>query len=624
MGTVSAIVLSMLILAGTSVAAFKISERIFSGRSGDKGTPGNPWLVGPVPPADFRAIQEAVNNDSVLSGHTIAVMVNASTFYDETVSVNKTLAIGRWSGDAPGSYPIVGGFDVDAASVNISDIIVRGDIYLNSSNNLIVNNTADTIYIYFGSNNNTLAHNSLLQLTIYPPNWPYLEKLWDESAITHFVQNISESNTINRKPIYYWVNQHDKNITTAHAGYIAIVNSANITVENVSVEPNSSEGVLVVNSTDINVANVSLSIHYTGILAANSSRIVVRDLKYADPSFYLAGHGVVFTGVKNSYVKNNVFNLDRTGQWPTILLSYSQNNTIKGNTEYSWTGNFEMPMLLRLSDGNFITDNSITNTSPNFKGVGIELDQSLNNTVVANNVSGTLFGLGLDSSNGSMFYHNNIMNNSQPANITNSVNNRFDNGYEGNFWGADYSGNDTKGTGVGTPYHVGPGSDDNHPLMKAWSENRVYKRPMKKTGLLTKSQELYTFSNCTLGLEPELPRIAAGFTFNRTLPTAPTITLNVTCGYSGFLNITIQRNWIDGPFNVTVDVVPWNLSDYSLTVNKGFTSIYMAFNSSGTHTVKIIGSELGSITGNLNDDGIVDILDAIILSGTFGAEEPTG
>jgi hypothetical protein len=580
----SAIALALLIIAGTSVGAFEIQRRISTAAS------DTIWYVGLG--FQFSTIQQAINDPNVTNGDTIEVHWNYtySPPY-ESVYVNKTLTIKPYSGDP--RAPTVYSFSVEVPNVEIDGFIVQQQIYLNSSNDLVVNNTAGAVDIGLGSNN-TLIGNSVSNFVIEGP---------------FYVQNISESNMLKGKPIYYLVNQHDR-IIPANAGYVAIVNSLNITAKDLLLGPNS-QGVQIVNSTQVTVGNVSLlpGLYGYGIVAWNSSQINVRDF---------SNYGVYFGGVKDSNVQNAAFDLDAVGR--ALELDYSWNNTIRDITGVS--SNDVNPWIMITMTGsyyNVIQNNVVMDHATKPQGVGMQLFNSSNNQIIANNISRTYFGLLLDNSNGSLIFHNNFLYNSPYQARTLTANNSFDNGLEGNYW-SDYSGPDANGTGIiDTPYiNVSLGVTDNHPLEKAWSEKGVYERPVSGATPPDKFiQKMYTFSNCTLGLPPS-SSIAAGFTFNRSLP--PTITLNATCGYSGFLQVIIPRNWTDGPFNVTVNGVPLDLSTYPPAVNSTFSSIYMLFDSSGTHTVKISGSELGSIPGDLNGDGVVNILDAIILGNNFGAQ----
>ncbi|MBC7114707.1 MAG: right-handed parallel beta-helix repeat-containing protein, partial [Archaeoglobi archaeon] len=131
---------------------------------------------------------------------------------------------------------------------NLSNITALNNsnygIYLSSSNNNILSNITasnnDYGILLSSSTNNTLR-NTTLSDNHY--NFGILG-----SDLNHFIQNIDTSNTVNGKPIYYYVSESDK-VIPSDAGFIGIINSRNITARDL-ILTNNSHGILIVNSTD--------------------------------------------------------------------------------------------------------------------------------------------------------------------------------------------------------------------------------------------------------------------------------------------------------------------------------------------------------------------------------------
>lgn len=216
-------------------------------------------------PQQYPTIQKAIN--AAKPGDTILV---ASGTYVERIFINKAL---RLTGenrnntiiDADyGTGPVV---STNASNVNITGFTIRNGhpesyaIYiLNSLNssireNIITQNNRG-IFITHCINimvvNNTVANNRGTGIYIdYSTNVTLRDnKLIDNNyglgvaggPLSQFTHDIDTSNTVNGKPIYYFVNQFNKVVPT-DAGYVGAINCVNITVKNTILSQNG-EGVL--------------------------------------------------------------------------------------------------------------------------------------------------------------------------------------------------------------------------------------------------------------------------------------------------------------------------------------------------------------------------------------------
>jgi hypothetical protein len=66
--------------------------------------------------------------------------------------------------------------------------------------------------------------------------------LWNSGSA--FINDIDTSNTVNGKPVYYWINQQDKTIPS-DAGYVGLVRCSNIIVQGLNLTHNG-QGVLLI------------------------------------------------------------------------------------------------------------------------------------------------------------------------------------------------------------------------------------------------------------------------------------------------------------------------------------------------------------------------------------------
>ncbi|MGD0978214.1 MAG: NosD domain-containing protein [Candidatus Bathyarchaeia archaeon] len=104
---------------------------------------------------------------------------------------------------------------------------------------------------------------------------------------------------------------------------------------------------------------------------------------------------------------------------------------------------------------------------------GIVFQGSSHDTVSRNNItSNSLSGLEFDSSSGSTIYLNNFDNNLQVSSGINSTN-FFDNGTRGNYW-SDYTGPDANYDGIGDTLYATEAGVDRYPLMKPFDPIQVF------------------------------------------------------------------------------------------------------------------------------------------------------
>jgi parallel beta-helix repeat protein len=222
-----------------------------------------------------------------------------------------------------------------------------------SNNNLTVNtvNSNDWYGIALSSSSkNTLAGNTMLgnmyNFGVYG------------SSLSEYTQNIDTSNTVDGKPIYYWVDQKDRQIP-CNAGFVGVVNGTNITVRDLTLT-NNIQGALFAYTENSRIENVTANLNVNdGIYLSSSSN-------------------------------NTLFNNTASNNLCGIGLSSSSNNALTNNTVNS---NEEPGIYLDSSSNNTLTDNDVSNN-----GGGIWLEDSSNNNLTSNTASNNGGGIGLSSS----------------------------------------------------------------------------------------------------------------------------------------------------------------------------------------------------------------------------------
>ena len=236
------------------------------------------------------------------------------------------------------------------------------------SGNTITDNQYGVTFSMFSNSNyildNTIANNTYgIYITHSPDNTFRNNQLIDNTynlwvacetsvQMTYFINDIDTSNTINGKPIIYWVSEQDKTVPS-DAGYVALVNCTNITVQNL-VLTNNSQGILLVATSNC---------HITKNYIANNDYGIVLYAPYEQC-------------IGNTITENNITANSKDG-----INSWNSDGTIiTGN---SITNNQENGINFFDCRGAVISENTISgNKGSNIKVWGHD---SSNNTVSDNN-----------------------------------------------------------------------------------------------------------------------------------------------------------------------------------------------------------------------------------------------
>jgi parallel beta-helix repeat protein len=403
----------------------------------------------------YATIQEALDDSETLNGHQISVSPGV---YYESLTVNKSVSL---IGEAKDTTIIDGNgasriIYVTADNVEVRSFTIQNGTFglwlhnsdnskiidntlqdgaygirlLNSRNSLVVGNTVRR-YTFFGveldSSGNSTLHNNVIEDNRYNLGV-------DGKSLFDFSNDIDTSNTVNGKPVRYLKNQHDLMIDASfpEIGYLGLINSDNITVENLDFQGNV-QGVLFAFVRDSIVRNINARSNWNGIYVTHSTNVSTTN-NNVNQNF---DYGIKFFNSSKAVAWGN--DADNNG-WGGIGIFGSPNSTIARNkASYN---SYDLHIVF--TNNSVITENTALKKPG---GYSIAMYYSHNNYIYHNTFENTL--LYAESRNGTRFI---------PAN-------NWDNGLEGNYW-TTYGGADADFNGLGdTPKVVEENNVDNHPLM---------------------------------------------------------------------------------------------------------------------------------------------------------------
>lgn len=163
-------------------------------------------------------------------------------------------------------------------------------ISLASSGNSVAGNnvTEDGSFgIQLSSFNNTLRNNRIT-------NSNHSFELLCSGNLSNFINDVDASNTIDGKPIYYWIGHHNATIPS-NAGYVAVVNCSGITIAGLdltnydkglllafstnstivknSFANNTQKGIWILQSKTVNITEDNVADNYDGVYVDNSNNV---------------------------------------------------------------------------------------------------------------------------------------------------------------------------------------------------------------------------------------------------------------------------------------------------------------------------------------------------------------
>jgi nitrous oxidase accessory protein NosD len=287
-----------------------------------------------------------------------------------------------------------------------------------------------------------------------------------------------------------------------------------------------------------------------------------------------------------------------------LRLANSNDNVVTGNY---FSGYCHNALTLDNSSNNYVAFNYIAG---HFSPFPFTIYQSDNNSIVGNAIWKSLGHMYLGQSSGNVLYHNSFLPRGSPVTVStnNASMNRWDNGYPsgGNYWG-DYGGmdlynglyqNETGSDGIGdTPYIIDQQSRDDYPLTTLHDIGIVR---------VTASKTVVT-RGYSLNISVEIVNYGTDAE-----------TFNVTA-YANMIPIVLQTETLPSGNSKTItfiwNTIGWAKGNYTISACALSVSgeIDTANNQFDDCWVSVV------ITGDINDDGKVDIKDVYKVAQAYGS-----
>ena len=277
---------------------------------------------------DYYSDYNNITGNSIIDNYK-GVEVGGSSHYN-TISGNNITLNGEGIYARYSDYNSIFGNNItdNGSGIALSDPSNNNSIYgntiTNSGNGITLGSSNNSIYgnIITGGNagiaiqhssNNTLRDNTMTN-----NRYNFLIMAY---SLPNFLNDVDDSNTVDDKPIYYWIDRHDSAIPS-DAGCVILVNCTNISIQNINIS-RVWQGVVFAYTTNTTIAESNITNTQYCIWLRNSSNCHVNE-NYVSQ----------FVGIQLDYSSNNTIygnTITGCGNYGGVGLYESSNNTFYGN-----------------------------------------------------------------------------------------------------------------------------------------------------------------------------------------------------------------------------------------------------------------------------------------------------
>jgi len=552
--------------------------------------------------ADFGVEFENSDNSTV-TNNTIS---NSSIAIGNLGGENNTVSDNKISNSKKDAVKIEEGGSNIICNNSITSNTEDGIHLLRTPNNRILNNSltsnAGAGIKLEGSSGNNISHNTASNNSVGINCTNSGENSIIDNNVTLNQVGISLSScTMN--------NMISRNVVANNEKGIIIENSDSITISSNDVTSNKNLGISIQNSSYNTIFNNTVT--WNNATGIRVLRVRYNNISGNNITLNMNGRGIALLQSSNNNISGDgISHNAMQGIWMDESSTYNAvtENNVYNNTEGGIC-------LSNATSNNTIYNNTITSNA-GLGGVWLN-HTATGNSIVWNNVSKNNIGICIIGSENKIYY-NNLVNNTDCQAICTNQTNQWDDDHEGNYW-SDYTCDDLDRDGIGdTPYNITDNAiKDRYPLMGSFT---IFTVEVK--GVLEKTVfHITLISNSTV--------VPASFNLDLELNE---VSFNLTglSGAAGFCRVAIPKELLSVPFQVLIDnssvgytvTLPDTYSPSRLRKTHSYLHFTYHFKPNNTLNVRINGTTkfFFKIPEDVNDDGVVNILDIAIVAKAYGSK----